>query len=270
MAGPFGARLRGVVGPADSGRGPGRPRFGGRAAGDGRGSPGRSSRRRASGTSARRPRQQPLLGGHRGHRRRAPGPGRTSPTSPPTTACRAGSPSAGVAGRGSARALAPRRRHRRPRSTSSCSAAAGRATCRPTDRERRRATGSPRLRAVAADPRAELLVAGRTSATTHRLARDGDRVADPRPRRGARPAHRRRRAAAAGIASSGALLERDGPASLGGAPRAAGDAALIDTPGPARPPARSRTSAAGHRPRTAAASRPPAPRAHRRPVAARR
>ena len=58
---------------------------------------------------------------------------------------------------------------------------------RPLTRGPSSRSGSAGSRAVVADRRAELVVAGRTSATTLALARAVDGVADPGARRGARP-----------------------------------------------------------------------------------
>ena len=117
------------------------------------------------------------------------------------------------------------------------------------------------VRAVAADRRAEVLVAGRTSATTlgwlerHAAARVRAWVEE----RGLRAASRLAQAGAAGtsiaprgpVSILGTLLDRDGPGSLGTHLSGFADAAILDTPRPAGAPPRPRRSRAGRRPRTA-------------------
>ena len=85
-----------------------------------------------------------------------------------------------------------------------------------------------RLRAVAADPAAELVVAGRTSAATLRWL---ERSTASRTRaiveeRGLRTSRRGQRPPASIL---GALLDRDGPASLGDHLARLGDGAVIDS-----------------------------------------
>ena len=138
----------------------------------------------AAGRGAPGAREQPLFGG-RGGDRAGRDPARRSRTCRATTRCRAGSRrwpatrSTTCAGAGGSRSTSM------DRSTSSSSApvAAGRRR-RP---RRCSSRGSTALRAVAADPRAELLVAGRTSSANAGLARAAHRGADPGVGRGARP-----------------------------------------------------------------------------------
>ncbi len=84
------------------------------------------------------------------------------------------------------------------------------------------------IRGIAADPSAELLVAGRTSAATVRWLerRTASRTRVLIEERGLRTRIAGQRQAASVL---GALLERDGPASLGDTVARLGDAALIDT-----------------------------------------
>ena len=92
------------------------------------------------------------------------------------------------------------------------------------------------LRAVAADPGAELLVAGRTSRHRPALARAPHAVADPGPDRGAGPADVARPAPQLGRPNRrpprsvlGELLERDGPGALGRHVAGLADGALLDS-----------------------------------------
>jgi len=128
---------------------------------------------------------------------------------------------------------------------------AGRSSCPPRLRELaatagdRLATVRDRLRAVGsvvADPRAELVVAGRTSATTLRWLerRTSCRVRALVEERGLRAASPLAQGADGGSARSGAgarlprsilgiLLDRTGPEALGSLLGELGDAALVDT-----------------------------------------
>ena len=173
-------------------------------------------------------------------------------------------------GRRPAPALAARRRHRRtarPRAARRPPAPVDLATVeigrRASEPARRRPGGRPPDRT----PR-ELLVAGRTSP---RAPGAGSKRGDARrgPGRSSRSAacgRRDRRPAAAGVVL-GALLDRDGPASLGGTLARFGDAAIIDTRVLlAHRLGRGRGGLAGRR--GPLRLRPAAPRAHRRPVAA--
>ena len=125
------------------------------------------------------------------------------------------------------------------------STSTGRSTCCSwVARANRRAVdvGTARARldavaAVAADRRAELVVAGRTSASTLRwletaarariralIEERGMRAASVLAQAGARNVPGRRPASVLGL-----LLDRDGPASLGGHLERLGDAAVVDT-----------------------------------------
>ena len=134
------------------------------------------------------------------------------------------------------------------------------------------------LRAVAADPRAELLVGGRTSSGTlawlerHTAARTRAWVEE----RGLRAASRLAQGEATAARRPdrppgsilGLLLDRDGPGSLGDHLARFADAAIVDTPRPARPPGRRRRGRlAGSRGPVRLG--PSARRAHRRSVAPR-
>ena len=194
--------------------------------------------RAAAADESGRAREPPLLGGRRGDRRGGRGPRRASPISPPTTRCRAGSrrpppsPSATSRRGGGWRWTSTRR-------STSCSsrARAARRGC-PDRIDPSAALVRDRLaalRAVAADPGAELLVAGRTSATDLRwLERH------TRSRTRALVEERGLRTSAAGAELGrpnrrpprsvlGELLERDGPGSLGRHVAALSDGALIDS-----------------------------------------
>ena len=173
-------------------------------------------------------------------------------------------------GRRPARPLAARRRHRRSARPRPARRRAGRASAR----RRRIAIARPRpARRRPARRRAtrgaELLVAGRTSPRRSRWLERRDGVPDPGPGRGARPAH----APLAGPATArarvlGALLDRDGPASLGTRLARLGDARPHRHPGPAGPPPRRRRARAGRRAEDRFASDLLLPRPDRRSVAA--
>ena len=148
----------------------------------------------------------------------------------PTTPCRAGWPRLAGYEVGDLRRVAAWRGHRRaarPR------AARRAAAVRPAARRTSIEPGHDRLGAVASGrrrPRAELVVAGRTSAP--RLAwLERRSPPDAGSRRGAGAAHGDRRGAGQRPPRSvlGALLDRDGPASLGRLLAELGDGALVDS-----------------------------------------
>ena len=126
---------------------------------------------------------------------------------------------------------------------------------RPDADAARARDGSRALRALAGDPGAELLVAGRTSAADLPLGGAPHAVADPRrwsrsAACGRRPIGddaRARRTAGPPRSVLGLLLDRDGPGSLGRAPRRRSATARWSTAASCSPTATARTSAAGRR-----------------------
>ena len=90
-------------------------------------------------------------------------------------------------------------------------------------------SASPVSAPSAADPRGELLVAGRTSAATARLARAPDGVADAGAHRGTRPADARRRPAAAGLGPRHAPRPRRTGQRSGAILATLADAAIVDS-----------------------------------------
>ena len=188
---PFGARLRGLVAELAPG-GPGGAGSGGDPPGDRRG-PARAGR---GGEPLPRGTGQPALLGRRDCRRvRGRGAPWACPTSRPTTPCPGGWPRWPAFRCGTWRRDAAWPSTSTARSICCCSrtaAAARAAGCPPrspgrASRCRSGASAAGRAARSAADPTAELLVAGRTSAADLRWARAADAVPDPCPGRGARP-----------------------------------------------------------------------------------
>ena len=201
--------------------------------------------------------------------RRRPRRSRPCPTSSATTPCRAGWPRSGAGRSTTSGAAGASASTSTARSTSSSPATRTRSRPRRRRRSTRAASASriDEIRAVAADRHAELLIAGRTSSAT--LAwferNTASRTRALVEERGLRTRTAGQRPAASVL---GALLERDGPGSLGTHLATLADGALIDS----RVLLAHRLGAderAWPRAGGPLRLRPAAPRRDRRPVAAR-
>ena len=150
---------------------------------------------------------------------------RACPTCRPTTCCRAGWPRPRATTSTTCAALAARGRHRRAARRGARRRRGWRPTTIDLGPVLERIAG---VRAMAADPRRELLVAGRTSAATLAWL---ERTTASRTR--ALIEERGLRTRVAGqrgpVSVLGALLDRDGPGALGSTSRRLGDAAIVDS-----------------------------------------
>ena len=228
----FGERLRELAADLAAGHRARRARVRLHPAGAAAGRRGPAGRRQAAASGGRWPTASTRPTSSRSATRRISRPCRTCRA---TTRCRAGSrrrraiASTTCAGAGAWRSTSTRR---------STSILVGRA-CRL---RRRRlagsfAIGSTRIRAVVGSTRrAELVVAGRTSAATLRWLERGHGVADAGARRGARAPGDRARRPGDGPrnrrpprSALGLLLDERGPAALGTILAELGDAAVVDT-----------------------------------------
>ena len=156
------------------------------------------------------------------------------------------------------------------RSTSCCSAGAGRR--RSAERRPTRVAHEARWPRPRASPRTARRARRRRPDVGRRRSpgwKRRDRVADPGTHRGTRAAHERRRASVRPRRCWGPCSSADGPASLGTHLARLGEAAVVDSAGPAGPSAR-RGRGRVARGRGPIRVRPAAPRADRRPVAAAR